>query len=67
MGAVRAQVALRWLIQSGTAVIPRAGSKEYQAENLNIFDFELTGAEMDTLNAYTKPDLAGSGGDCAVA
>ena len=61
------QVALRWLIQSGTAVIPRAGNKAYQADNLDIFDFELSKAEMDTLDAYTKPNLAGGGGDCSVA
>ena len=39
---------------------------EYQIQNLDIFDFVLTDAEMATLNSYTKPDLAGSGGDCAV-
>lgn len=66
-GKTGAQVALRWLIQSGTAVIPRAGSAKYQAENLDIFDFELTSVEMETLNAYTKPSLAGVGGDCSVA
>jgi diketogulonate reductase-like aldo/keto reductase len=42
-----AQVALRWLVQQeGVATIPKASSREHLAENLAVFDFELTDAEM---------------------
>lgn len=41
------QVALRWVIQhDGTITIPKATGREHLAANLDVFDFELTGAEM---------------------
>jgi diketogulonate reductase-like aldo/keto reductase len=41
------QVALRWLVQQeGVAAIPKASSREHLQENLVVFDFELTDAEM---------------------
>ena len=46
------QVALRWLTQQeGVAAIPKSGSKERQAENLEVFDFELTEGEMNKVYA----------------
>jgi len=41
-----AQVVLRWLTQRGVVAIPKSVRKERMAENLAIFDFELTGDEM---------------------
>lgn len=46
-----AQVALRFLIQSGVVVIPKSVHKERMEENFNVFDFSLTGDEMKTLEA----------------
>ena len=40
------QVALRWLLQRGVIIIPKSTHKERMAENLNIFDFELTAEDM---------------------
>ena len=40
------QVALRWLLQRGVIIIPKSTHKERMAENLNIFDFELTADDM---------------------
>ena len=40
------QVALRWLLQRGVIIIPKSTHKERMAENLNIFDFELTANDM---------------------
>ena len=51
------QVSLRWLVQQGIAVIPRTGKVERLAENLSLFDFKLTGAEMKEIAG-----LARSGG-----
>jgi diketogulonate reductase-like aldo/keto reductase len=42
-----AQVALRWLVQQDTVVaIPKASSRDHIADNLAVFDFSLTDAEM---------------------
>lgn len=40
------QVALRFLIQKGIPVIPKSTHRERMAENLNVFDFELSVDEM---------------------
>lgn len=44
-----AQVVLRWLTQRGVVVIPKSVRKERIEENLNVFDFELTAEEMQTI------------------
>jgi diketogulonate reductase-like aldo/keto reductase len=46
-----AQVLIRWSIQLGNVVIPRATSAARLAENVDVFDFELTAVEMDSLNS----------------
>jgi diketogulonate reductase-like aldo/keto reductase len=49
------QVCLRFLIQKGAIVIPRTSRPERLAENLAIFDFELTPAEMKDIEALAHP------------
>ena len=44
------QIALRWLIQKGLVVIPKASSENHLKENLDIFDFELKKEEMEKIN-----------------
>jgi 2,5-diketo-D-gluconate reductase A len=41
-----AQVVLRWLIQRGVVVIPQSVRPERMAENLAVFDFDLTDDQM---------------------
>ena len=41
-----AQVCLRWLVQQNVAAIPRTSKLERLSENIEIFDFELSDAEM---------------------
>ncbi|GIF98943.1 aldo/keto reductase [Catellatospora citrea] len=41
-----AQVVLRWLIQRDVVVIPKSVRPDRMAENLDIFDFELSDDEM---------------------
>ncbi len=48
-GKTAAQVALRWLIQKGIITIPKSGSEPHLRENLDIFDWQLTDAEMQAL------------------
>jgi 2,5-diketo-D-gluconate reductase A len=45
-----AQVALRWIVQTGASFTTQTTKKEHFQENLNIFDFELTTEEMSTLS-----------------
>ena len=60
-GKSPAQVVLRWHLQLGNAVISRSVNPGRQAENIDIFDFELTDAEMAAIatldvGARTGPD-----------
>lgn len=41
-----AQVVLRWLVQRRIVVIPKTVRAERMAENLDVFDFELSAEEM---------------------
>jgi len=49
-GKSPAQVLIRWSIQLGNVVIPGASEPARIAENIDVFDFELTPAEMETFN-----------------
>jgi diketogulonate reductase-like aldo/keto reductase len=46
-----AQVALRWIIQTGGAVCTQTKKKEHFIEDLDIFDFDLSKEDMETLDA----------------
>ena len=54
-GKTAAQVALRFLMQSGVVVIPKSVHADRIKENFNLFDFELTADEM---NQLVKMDTA---------
>lgn len=44
-----AHVCLRWLFQRDIVAIPRSSNKAHMIENLDIFDFELSEADMNTI------------------
>jgi diketogulonate reductase-like aldo/keto reductase len=44
------QVLIRWSIQLGNVVLPGSSDPARIAENIDVFDFELTPAEVETLN-----------------
>jgi 2,5-diketo-D-gluconate reductase A len=46
-----AQVVLRWLIQREVVVIPRSVRPDRMAQNLDVFDFELTDQQMTRIAA----------------
>ncbi len=56
-GKTAAQVALRWLLQSGVIIIPKTTHKERMVENLNLFDFTLSDGDMKEIAAL---DTCGS-------
>lgn len=53
-----AQTALRFLIQNGVVVIPKSTHVERMEENFNIFDFELTDADMAAISALDTAESA---------
>lgn len=57
-GKTAAQVILRWHLQRGVVVIPKSTHKERMQENLNVFDFTLTDAEMAVIAVLDKKQSA---------
>jgi 2,5-diketo-D-gluconate reductase A len=53
-GKSTTQVVLRWHIQLGLVAIPRSGNPGRIAENIDIFDFELSEQEMDTISRLDR-------------
>ena len=45
-GKTAAQVALRWNVQRGVVVIPKSVHKERMEQNMDIWDFQLSGEDM---------------------
>jgi 2,5-diketo-D-gluconate reductase B len=54
-GKTAGQVALHWLIKRNIIVIPRTSKVERLSENLALFDFELTSAEIEEISALAHP------------
>jgi 2,5-diketo-D-gluconate reductase A len=46
-----AQVVLRWLIQRNVIVIPKSVRADRMAENLDVFNFELSNEEMELITS----------------
>lgn len=53
-GKTSAQIILRWHLQAGNITIPGSSNEAHIQENFEIFDFELTGEEMEQLTALDK-------------
>jgi 2,5-diketo-D-gluconate reductase A len=53
-GKSNSQIVLRWHIQRGTAVIPKSTSRDRIIENLNVFDFELSEAQMLEISSLNR-------------
>ena len=51
-----AQVILRWLLQRGIVPLAKSVKKERMAENINIFDFELSDEDMKIITAMDKQE-----------
>lgn len=62
-GATPAQVVLRWQLQLDALPVPRSANPQRQRENLDLFGFELTDAEVEAISALARDDGRLFGGD----
>jgi len=53
-GKTAAQIALRYLVQRGFAIIPKSVHKERQKANMEVFDFEISEEDMKTLKGLDR-------------
>ncbi len=53
-GKTNAQIMLRWELQRGIVVIPKSVHIERMQENFDIFDFELTDEDMETMASLDR-------------
>ena len=53
-GKTAAQLLLRWDVERGVVPIPKANDRAHLAENLDVFDFELTASEVERLGALNE-------------
>lgn len=58
-GRSPAQIILRWHVELGSIPIPKSSHPERMAENLALFDFELTDAERSALAGLERGDRLG--------
>jgi 2,5-diketo-D-gluconate reductase A len=58
-GKTPAQVVLRWHIQRGDIVFPKSVTPERIRENIDIFDFELSGADVNDITLLNKNERTG--------
>ena len=55
-GKMPAQVALRWLTQRGIVAIPKSTHRDRMAQNLDIFDFNLTPVDIQRIAEMNQSD-----------
>ena len=60
-GKTPSQVAVRWALQRGDIVFPKASTRRRQQENLDVFDFELSGEEMERIASLDKGEAGRTG------
>jgi 2,5-diketo-D-gluconate reductase A len=58
-GKTPAQVVLRWHIQRGDIVFPKSVTPERIRENIDIFDFELSAADVEDITLMNKDERTG--------
>jgi 2,5-diketo-D-gluconate reductase A len=58
-GKTPAQVVLRWHIQRGDIIFPKSVTAGRIRENLDIFDFELSGADVNEITLLNKNERTG--------
>jgi 2,5-diketo-D-gluconate reductase A len=59
VGKTPAQVILRWHIERGDIVFPKSVRPERIRENIEIFDFELSGEDVEAISALNRDERTG--------
>ena len=59
IGKSPAQVIIRWNVQHGVVVSPKSVTPHRIEENLNVFDFELSDAQMEKIDSLNKDERMG--------
>jgi 2,5-diketo-D-gluconate reductase A len=59
VGKSPAQVVLRWHIERGDIIFPKSVTLARVRENIAIFDFELSGADVEAISALDKNERTG--------
>lgn len=62
-GKSPAQVAIRWHLQHERIIFPKSNSRERIAENFQVFDFELSTAEMAAIDSLDAGNRVGANPD----
>jgi 2,5-diketo-D-gluconate reductase A len=65
-GRTPGQVTIRWHLQLGNVVIPKSVTPERIGENFDVFDFELSPADMDAIAALDRGERIGPDPDTFV-
>ncbi|MDR1355693.1 MAG: aldo/keto reductase [Propionibacteriaceae bacterium] len=60
LGRTPAQITIRWHLQLGNIVIPKSLTPARIAENLDVFNFELTTEQLDAITALDRDARTGS-------
>src|SRR5690349_2343920 len=58
-GKTPAQVVLRWHVQRGDIVFPKSVTPDRIRENIDIFDFELSAADVEDITVLNKNERTG--------
>jgi diketogulonate reductase-like aldo/keto reductase len=48
-----AQISLKWALQKGTVVIPKASSEDHLRENMDIFDWKISDEDMKKIDSVS--------------
>jgi len=56
-GKTPTQVVLRWHVQLGAVPVPKSADPGRQRENLDVFDFELSAAEVEAISGLERGRL----------
>lgn len=62
-GKTAAQVMIRWHLQNGLVVIPKSVHEERIRQNIDVFDFELTGEEFERIASLDTGQRVGKDPD----
>lgn len=65
-GKTPGQVVIRWHLQLGNVVIPKSVTPERIEQNIDVFDFHLTPAQMDEIEALDSGERIGPDPDTFV-